>query len=538
MTQAEALDILKTGESVFLTGEPGAGKTYTINRYVSYLREHTIEPAITASTGIAATHIHGMTLHSWSGIGIMRNLNNKDITEIAKSRYIAARVRKTRVLIIDEVSMIDAATLDTVDQVCRKARRSEEPFGGLQVVLVGDFFQLPPVSKAGEPEVLPAFQSYAWRALNPIPCYLTEQHRQADEAFLRVLSAIRENAFEEGHFQYLEERVMDLENVPRDVTRLFSHNVDVDAINTQELSKLPSRAQAYRMAGRGPERLLDSLKRGCLSPELLVLKQGASVMFTKNNPMLGFANGTLGVVVGFDSKTKYPIIQTRAGQYITAEPVEWVIEEEGEPLAKITQLPLRLAWAITIHKSQGMSLDAAVMDLSRVFEFGQGYVALSRVRTLSGVHLLGANDRAFQVSPAIVEQDREFRLQSETAQDDLIQIPRGQLEEKHTMFLKSCGWREVKDVNQSATIAVEKAGTKKNTRSRKSPLSVSKGNGDKLEQIRKIYPNAYTPWKTEEEVQLKEMFARHVPMDVMSEKLGRQAGSIRSRLLKLNLLHE
>ena len=147
MTQEEALRIMKTGANVFLTGEPGAGKTYTINKYVAYLREHEINHAITASTGIAATHINGMTIHSWSGIGIKETLNKYDLDRIASSEYVCRRVRKTKVLIIDEISMLRAETLSMVDAVCREIKQKNEPFGGMQVILVGDFFNFHQLKK-------------------------------------------------------------------------------------------------------------------------------------------------------------------------------------------------------------------------------------------------------------------------------------------------------------------------------------------------------------------------------------------------------
>src|SRR3989338_795530 len=145
MTQSEALDILKTGANVFLTGEPGAGKTHTVNEYVRYLRACKVEPAVTASTGIAATHIGGMTIHSWSGIGIKRWLDKYSLDSIASREYVSKRMRAAHVLIIDEVSMLAPETLDMVDAVCREVRQNQQSFGGLQVLLVGDFFQLPPV---------------------------------------------------------------------------------------------------------------------------------------------------------------------------------------------------------------------------------------------------------------------------------------------------------------------------------------------------------------------------------------------------------
>ena len=149
MTQSQALSILKTGANVFLTGEPGSGKTHTINEYVAYLRARGIEPAITASTGISATHIGGMTIHSWSGIGIKTKLDKCDLDKISSNNHIVNRIKRAKVLIIDEVSMLPPETLSMIDAICGKIKQSLEPFGGIQVVLVGDFFQLPPIVKTG-----------------------------------------------------------------------------------------------------------------------------------------------------------------------------------------------------------------------------------------------------------------------------------------------------------------------------------------------------------------------------------------------------
>lgn len=440
MTQQQALQILKTGANIFLTGEPGSGKTHTINAYVAYLREHGIEPAITASTGIAATHIHGQTLHSWSGIGVRKTLNRYDLDHITTTEYLSRRINKTKVLIIDEISMIDADTLDMVDMVCREVRQIPEAFGGMQVVLVGDFFQLPPVTKNGERARF-AFQSAAWASAKPLVCYLSEQHRQEDEKFLSILSAIRTNTYDEIHNDYLESRLVQYDDaIPEDVlTRLFSHNADVDAINNAELAKLPGIATRYSMAGKGSDALVAALKKGCLSPEVLELKIGAAVMCTKNNASKGYVNGTLGTIVGFESGTKYPIIETRNGDRIMIEPTDWNIEESGKVKARISQIPLRLAWAITIHKSQGMSLDAALMDLREVFEYGQGYVALSRVRSLSGLHLLGWNPQTFMVHPFIIEEDTVFKSQSLHAEGAFEAISADELTTMHHNFILASG---------------------------------------------------------------------------------------------------
>jgi ATP-dependent exoDNAse (exonuclease V) alpha subunit len=447
MTQAEALTILKTGANVFLTGEPGSGKTHTINAYIDWLRASGIEPSVTAATGIAATHVGGMTLHSWSGIGISESLSAADIDRIATKEHIAKRILKARVLIIEEISMLSAATFEMADAICREVRRVEQPFGGLSVVLVGDFFQLPPVSRGGEVQF--AYESPVWRDLNPITCYLTEQYRQDDTDFLAVLSAIRSGSVETLHYEELVRRHLGPEEMPQDAPKLFSHNADVDRINAAELAKLPGTAKKFRMSEKGKDSFVEGLKRGCLSPEVLELKEGAAVMFTKNSPQGKFANGTLGIVTGWDTDGS-PIVETKEGLRVTTEPMEWQLEEQGKVKASISQLPLRLAYAMTVHKSQGMSMDAAIIDLSKAFEYGQGYVALSRVRRLSGVYLTGLNQRALEVHPEILEKDRDFRAASDAARDAFAEMPELERIEMQKRFVKAMGgaWMEGKILNK------------------------------------------------------------------------------------------
>jgi hypothetical protein len=204
-------------------------------------------------------------------------------------------------------------------------------------------------------------------------CYLSEQHRQSDAAFLDVLAAIRSNACVGAHRERLSSRLIGSDQLPAACTRLFTHNAAVDDINQQQLAKLPGKAHIFAMIAKGPEAFVRTLQRGCMSPERLELKQGAVVMFTKNDPAGRYVNGTLGVVDDFDPEDSYPMVRTRGGKRILAEPSKWKIEENGKERASVTQVPLKLAWAMTVHKSQGMSLDAAVIDLSKAFEYGQGY---------------------------------------------------------------------------------------------------------------------------------------------------------------------
>ncbi|MBI4130665.1 AAA family ATPase, partial [Candidatus Roizmanbacteria bacterium] len=401
MTQNQALSIVKTGANVFLTGEPGSGKTHTVNQYIHYLREHGIAVAVTASTGIAATHLGGMTIHSWSGIGIRKEISERDLAALHGITRLVSRVQKTSVLVIDEISMLEARVLSVVDRALRALRENNNPFGGIQVVFVGDFFQLPPVSGKDEQAQF-AFESPAWTEANPVVCYLKEQHRQEDVRFTSLLTAVRSGTNSSEDYSRLLTRKVSV-NFEGAMTRLYSHNADVDRVNAVKLQALPGDEQVFYMASQGNKALVEQLKKGCLSPEKLTLKKGAHVMFTKNNYEEGFVNGTLGEVVGFEDEL--PVVMTKQGRKIGVVPMEWSIEENGRVLASITQIPLRLAWAITVHKSQGMTLDSAIIDLSAAFEYGQGYVALSRVRTLSGLFLLGLNERALEVHPEIITAD-------------------------------------------------------------------------------------------------------------------------------------
>lgn len=415
MTQNNALEILKTGVNVFLTGEPGSGKTHTINEYVKWLRNQNKKVAITASTGIAATHINGMTIHSFTGMGIKRKFTEEDIEKIFDNEFKAVQITAADVLIIDEISMLDAPTLDNVNRILCHAPKfmSNAAFGGKQVIFVGDFFQLPPVPN-GKEKVQFAYESKAWKDAALVVCYLTEQHRQEDPAFLDILTAMRSGTLNVEHHKLLKKRRSSFKRDNRidEKTRLYTHNSDVDAENAHELGKIDSTPHTYDMSSEGHSVAVSILKRQCLSPERLELKVGALVMFTRNNWDVGYANGTIGAVEEF-LFDHTPVVRTRDGGEIVVHRAEWAfVNSRGQTTASIRQIPLRLAWAMTVHKSQGMSLDQAHIDLTSAFEFGQGYVALSRVRSLDGLELAGLNAKALMMHPKIVEQDKIFRAQS------------------------------------------------------------------------------------------------------------------------------
>lgn len=442
MRQSEALAILGSGASVFLTGAPGAGKTYVLNEFIRQARADGASVAVTASTGIAATHINGTTIHSWSGIGLATALTD-NLVETVRTRR-KRKLQEADILIIDEVSMLHAWLFDMVDRICRIIRRDERPFGGLQVVLSGDFFQLPPVSVSGRNNDLIApsaeylasrerymraglnpegfvTESLVWRELNPVVCYLTEQHRQDDGQLLNVLTDIREGAVDDGDRNVLLTRLGAIPEPGQQAVNLFPVNRQADALNDLRLFEIKEEPHEYLAESEGAANLVERLKKNMLAPERLCLKTGAAVMAVRNDTDHQYVNGSLGTVRGFTTQSQggWPIVEFENGNIVTMKPNSWQMQDGDAVLATVKQVPLRCAWAITIHKSQGMTLDRAVMDLRRTFAPGMGYVALSRVEGLDGLYLQGVNERMFLVSPDAVRLDGQLRLESAQVADTL-----------------------------------------------------------------------------------------------------------------------
>ena len=434
MTQQEALDILKLGYNVFLTGPAGSGKTFLLNKYIEYLKDKGIAVGVTASTGIASTHINGRTIHSWAGFGIQNEISTKHMMKLLKNPLFVERICTTKVLVIDEISMLHDYQLDLTNQICKEIRHNPTPFGGIQVVLSGDFFQLPPVSRE-RGEVYFVNSSDAWSEMGINVCYLNKcQYRQKDDNFIKLLNEIRKSNVSPINKEMLITKTHEIDKGPINPVKLRTHNKDVDEINSFELKKIKGKEKIFRMTSWGPEKLVKLLKKGCLAPEDLILKKKAVVMFIKNNFSKGYINGTLGKIIAFNSEG-CPIVKIISGRKITACPESWEIEEDDEILARINQIPLRLAWAITIHKSQGMTLDKAEIDLSKTFDYGMGYVALSRVRSFSGIKLIGMNDLALQVSDRAMKLDEEFRKLSKKTKSNLEKLSEGKKKKLQEEFV-------------------------------------------------------------------------------------------------------
>jgi ATP-dependent DNA helicase PIF1 len=413
MTQDQALAILENGHSVLLTGAAGTGKTYLLNKFIRRAKKAGKNVAVTATTGLAATHLNGATIHAWSGIGIHDELPKKFFDKISKQRR--DLVNKADILIIDEISMLHDFRLDMVDSVLQKVRNNTRPFGGLQVVLCGDFFQLPPINRREAKQGSFIHNSTAWQNANFTVCYLVDQYRQADDSsYNGILNGIRAGQLRPSQLEALQARqIAHDDSIVH--TRLLTTNANVDAINQQHLEKLSGKTHEYQMHSSGGKQFVATLKRSCLAPEVLQLKKDALVMCIKNAPNRSYVNGSMGVVTGFDKKTDEPIVQLTNGRTITVGPDSWELHDGDKKRASISQLPLRLAWAITVHKSQGMTLDAARIDLSNAFVEGMGYVALSRVRGFKDLILEGMNGMALKTSPVARELDASLRLASQQA---------------------------------------------------------------------------------------------------------------------------
>lgn len=511
MTQDEALAILESGQSVLLTGAAGTGKTYVLNQFIRRARAEGKSIAVTATTGLAATHLNGNTLHAWSGIGVRDELGRGFFQKLSKARH--DTIMNTDILIVDEISMLHDFRLDMVEEVARTVRGGDRPFGGLQVVLCGDFFQLPPVSRHDSRAGSFVTASQAWASGAFTVCYLERQYRQVDDtAYTDILNGIRAGFLTRTQLNALTARAEALADPFTPRTRLLTTNADVDTINLEHLAELDGETHEYAMESSGGKQYLETLKRSCLASETLLLKKGAIVMCIKNSQDRKYVNGSLGTVVGFEPGSDYPVVQLLSGREITIKPDTWELVDGEKRRAQVSQLPLRLAWAITVHKSQGMTLDAARIDLRRAFVEGMGYVALSRVRGLRHLILDGFNGMALRVSPLAREIDAELRARSEAAVSD------------NTELIKAWEMREAERKQQPEPEPEPGKGRAKATKA---------GSwAEKLDNMRANYPNAYKPWSKKEDEKLIDLFGAENTIKQLSNLMGRHPGSIRSRLKK------
>lgn len=389
----------KTDMSLFLTGKAGTGKTTFLREVVRYTKKKCI---VLAPTGIAAVNAGAMTIHSFFQFGlgpfVQGVIEPKSDFRINKSKL--ELIRHLQLLIIDEVSMVRADLMDHIDVELRRIRRNSKPFGGVQLLMIGDLQQLPPIAHGGEDELLRQyyktlyfFSSAALKSMKYSCIELKNVYRQTDGHFIDILNHARDCTLTSQDISDLNARyIPGFSPKPEDgYIRLMTHNRQVDYVNETEMEKLDSKPYTFVAAVTGtfPEESYPTA-------DSLTLKKGAQVMFIKNDPERRFINGTLGEVKSID-KNSIAVRLAESGTIIDVEPVEWQniryqFDEESKEISskqigRFKQYPLKAAWAITVHKSQGLTFDKAIIDVHAAFSPGQAYVALSRCRTLDGLVL-------------------------------------------------------------------------------------------------------------------------------------------------------
>jgi len=427
--QQAVIDAALAGKNIFLTGVAGTGKTAVVKGIITQLKAKNKEVAVTSSTGITALDLEGgKTLHSFAGIGY-GDMTKDEVAQHAKTKkWLQAIYRRTDTLLVDEISMIQPLYFEKVELVARISRRNNVAFGGMQVILVGDFGQLPYVQKEDSDKQVFLFETELWKALDLEIFLLTKVHRQqSDVEFVELLQRVRVGQITPDDEARLKGKVHDplREMKARGIlpTRLFSLNKDVDNLNETELKKLPGEAIKYQMTtgmvggeGCDPETIRKKrlfLTKNCNAAAELELKYGAQVILTVNYaPDSRLMNGSRGVVVGFDDTTKEPIVQfLQQKAYIRTWDWKQFLDKKEKEYVYVSQIPLRLAYALSVHKSQGQTLDCVEIALDRsFFAENQAYVALSRVRSFAALSLSNFDPRCIKSNPRVC--DFYKRLQS------------------------------------------------------------------------------------------------------------------------------
>jgi ATP-dependent DNA helicase PIF1 len=419
--QQRALEVLQSRDNGFITGGAGTGKSTVIQQFMreyhlnaeknpekNSAKNNDEQIAVLASTGTAAILLGGRTFHSFFGLGIMEGGPDYIVERALKHRGIVQRLRKTGTILLDEISMIGAPEFSTAERIARKARNNSAPWGGLRIIVIGDFTQLPPVVRQNrdvdlfsdvEPGKPWCFLTDTWRDSEFTPVYLKTVVRSHDAEWNEILNELRWGQLSKHAQEILRGHT---HSVPLDFqgTRLFARRNSVERLNQDRLTMLSGNAREYNTIYIGNAQKVDDLKRNAPIPEVLILKEGALVMFRQNDPDYKFVNGTQGTVVKMENEVI--TVELLNGRRIEVKPATFsLLDAEGATVATATNFALNLAWACTIHKAQGATLDKVHADLKGVWEHGQAYVALSRVRSLDDLSLEGLSPKSFKVDEAV-----------------------------------------------------------------------------------------------------------------------------------------
>ena len=441
--QKQIIHAIHGHKSVFITGSAGTGKTFLLKHIIKLLRKQ-YRPSqvfVTASTGVAACALRGQTLHSFSGTGFHMADRETLLNRVLSDKKARSRLKRAKALVIDEISMIDAELFEKLEYVARNIREVDSVWGGIQLVVSGDFFQLPPVKSKGylynssDNDKEFAFEADCWNSSFHLQVELEEVHRQSDPLFIRLLQGIRRGKFGPEELEYLQQFhssiTPDSSVVP---VHIYPKNQDVKRVNEERMKSLNNELFVYTALDSDIEA---RRKFEGIVPYELALCLDARVMLTKNlNPWRKLVNGATGTIVGFskindvdeelytveDEEEEMdtdevidtgmdvtmicqdellPIVKFDFGKTLVIKPTKWVVKEGDKIVAERKQIPLALAWAVSIHKCQGMTLDCLKTDLSAVFEYGMAYVAISRVRSLEGLHLSGLDPSKIKAHPKV-----------------------------------------------------------------------------------------------------------------------------------------
>lgn len=389
-------------KNILVTGSAGTGKSFLLKAIRKQFLDNKINLAVCGSTGIAAVNVNGLTLHTWAGLGLAKGDPEVIVEKIRQNKKAFSNLTRINHLALDEISMISGSLFQKLDKVFRMVRgRLDEPFGGMQLIMFGDFLQLPPVSTSAKRPEKFAFQTKAWKDAKIKTHLLSKVFRQEELEFSKALDAVRIGEFNESVSKILNDCYQKEDKDPTfKPVVLHTHNKDADLINKSKLGEIDSELVDYEAKDEGSKKALKALER-CLLPKTLELKVGAQVMLCVNLEQdQGLVNGTLGKVVGFSNTFReLPIIEFQNGKKRTLELHEWKVDENGKTIGYRVQIPVRLAWAITVHKSQGMTLEKVEVHLGKAFEYGQSYVALSRAKTKEGLFIANGSRKSIKAHP-------------------------------------------------------------------------------------------------------------------------------------------